>query len=138
MCCCFQRSGRSEPVTGTCRLSPRRRRRSLPPAAKGNASCSTTSGSFPEFTLEDRGWTRPTMTLFPCGSAAPSWSHSTFRPQVGVGEDAGTPALQLKCVSSPTVTHKHSCYRKPVFALEQVVVFQFFIFSLCVQINLCS
>lgn len=95
--CCFQRSGRSEPVTGTCRRSPRPRRRSLRPAAKGSASCSTTSGSFPGFTLEDRGWTRPTMTLFPCGSAAPSWSHSTFRLQVSVDEDTnGTLALHLK------------------------------------------
>lgn len=36
------------------------------------------------------------MTLCPCGSAAPNWSRSTFRPRVGVGEDAdGTPALHL-------------------------------------------
>lgn len=81
--CRFQRSGRSGHVIGTCRLSQRRRRRSLPLAAEENASCSTTGVSFPEFIPEDRDWTRPTTTLCPCGSAAPSWSHSTFRLQVG-------------------------------------------------------
>lgn len=85
----LQRLGRIEPVSRTCRPSLRRRQRSSPPAAKGSASCSTTAGSSPEFILEGSGWTRPTMTLLPCGSAAPSWLHSTFRPQVSAAAQRG-------------------------------------------------
>lgn len=82
--CCFQRLGQSGHVTVTCRPFRRRRRRSSLPAAEGNDSCSTTAGSCPEFTLEDRGWTRPTMTRCPCGFVARSWWHLIFRPQVSV------------------------------------------------------
>lgn len=82
--CRFQRSGRRGLVTGTCPPSQRRRQRSLRHAAEGNASCSTTAVSFQEFIPEDRGWTRPTTTLCPCGSVAPSWSRSISRLQVSV------------------------------------------------------
>lgn len=82
--CCFQRLGQSGHVTVTCRPFRRQRQRSSLPAAEGNDSCSTTAGSCPEFTPEDRGWTHPTMTRCPCGFVARSWSRLIFRPQVSV------------------------------------------------------
>lgn len=84
---CFQRSARRERVTATCPPSRRRRQRSLRLAAEGNASCSTTGVSFPEFTPEDRGWTRPTTTRCPCGSVDLSWSRSISRRRVSTLSD---------------------------------------------------
>lgn len=89
-CCCFQRSGRRERATETCPPSRRPRQRSLPHAAEGSASSSTTAGSCPGCILGARGWTHPTTTHCPCGSVARSWWHLTSRHQVSAGHQSHT------------------------------------------------